>query len=409
MSEDTETTFTDKQEKFLNLLKTYPINKPDTIVNYISSMGEDVLENPQKLLEALADCEITPVRRRQVWKHWCNEQRITIPQGMEKMAGLPKDQLEAVTKREADEGKHQNEKYSVDQETGDIKVASTADAKQLTWDEAEKLSKDITKKIEARKKADADAEAKRKTEADSQGKSKEGPFTLAEDGSLQVREGASLTAQDVAVMNAVGKAQESGDKRSAMEILTDKVNEFKTLQEFIGVGGKKSTIDEEVERYKAMKTVFGGDDTTTKLLAGILGKLDQFIQGGGNNEQVTALTTEVQKLQGQLEAKERKELVDTFTGQVKGLEGQIASLQKQIVGGKVKGEYDIMGQGLTLLDNRLGGLEKTLQGFFGKRAAPLSQSERKAITEGLGETGKDEEKLLAAEEAAFFGGEPKGS
>jgi|GEM_PF-4691392 hypothetical protein len=403
MSEDKETKFTDKQEKFLKLLETYPINKPETIVYYISSMGEDVLENPEKLLEALAECEITPVRRRQVWRQWCNEQRITIPQGLERKAGLPKEKLDEVNKGAADDKTHQEGKYSVDNDTGDIKVASTADKTALTWDEAEKLSKDITKKIEARKKAEADAEAKKKKEADAEGKPKEGPFTMDAEGNLQVREGASLTAQDVAVMNAVGKAQEGGDKRSAMEILTDKVNEFKTLQGFIDGGGKKSTLEEDIARYEAMKKIFGGDDATNTRLQRIEAAVATLAEGGGSNEQVTVLYAELKKLRADLQEAKEKAMIDGFTNQMKGLEGQITNLQKQMVSGKIKGEYDIMGQGLTLLDNRLGGLERTLTGLFGKRPAPLSASERKAITEGLGDTTQAEQELLKAEEAALFG------
>lgn len=43
--------FTDKQGQFLKLLQAYPVSNPETIVDYISAQGEDVLETSAKLLE----------------------------------------------------------------------------------------------------------------------------------------------------------------------------------------------------------------------------------------------------------------------------------------------------------------------------------------------------------------------
>ncbi|GAI89122.1 unnamed protein product, partial [marine sediment metagenome] len=55
--------YTDIQEQFLELLKKYPVKNSETVVDYVTSQGETVLEDPEKLAQALSECEISPVRR----------------------------------------------------------------------------------------------------------------------------------------------------------------------------------------------------------------------------------------------------------------------------------------------------------------------------------------------------------
>jgi len=51
----------DIQLQFLNLLKKYPIKNPETVVDYVTSQGETLLEDPEKLAQGLSECEISPV------------------------------------------------------------------------------------------------------------------------------------------------------------------------------------------------------------------------------------------------------------------------------------------------------------------------------------------------------------
>ena len=52
---------TDIELEFLTHLKTYPLENAERIVSYITSQGERVLEDPEKFVKAISECEISPV------------------------------------------------------------------------------------------------------------------------------------------------------------------------------------------------------------------------------------------------------------------------------------------------------------------------------------------------------------
>ncbi len=143
--------YTDIQLQFLDLVKKYPVKNPETIVDYVTSQGETVLEDPEKLAVSLSECEITPVRRRQILKHWFADKGVEVPPELLQKVALPPERRKELEEREKAEEESKRAKYSVDEETGAIKVATTGE-KALTWPEAEKLSKSIKKEIAERGK-----------------------------------------------------------------------------------------------------------------------------------------------------------------------------------------------------------------------------------------------------------------
>jgi hypothetical protein len=284
---------------------------------------------------------------------------------------------------------NKSEKYSVDQSTGSIRVATADEPNALNMGEAEVLSAKIKADIEARKKADRDT--------------KEGPFVLAPDGSLQVKEGASMTGQDVAVLQAVTRAQEGGDRRSAMDILKEKREEFLTLQEWTGGGNKRGDIIDDLERLAKIKELLGMDAATKELLAGIRDKLDNLGKGAGENEQVKDLREQITKLNESIQQKE-KEALET---QIRGLNQQLltmeARLEKKLADTETKDEYSIMHTGLKGALEELKGIRGDLVAILKQPPPALSPEQKKTITKGISEDAKREASLQALEEQTFFG------
>jgi len=96
--EDRAAQYTDIQLQFLELVKKYPVKNPETVVDYITSQEGTVLEDPEKLAVALSECEITPVRRRQILKHWFAEKGIEVAPELLRRVALPPER-----KREVEE------------------------------------------------------------------------------------------------------------------------------------------------------------------------------------------------------------------------------------------------------------------------------------------------------------------
>lgn len=98
------------------------------------------MENPEKLATSLGECEISPVRRRQILKHWFADKGVEVSPELLKKAVLPPEERKKREEAEAEAKERQRAKYSVDEDTGAVKVASTSE-KALSWDEAQQLSK----------------------------------------------------------------------------------------------------------------------------------------------------------------------------------------------------------------------------------------------------------------------------
>ena len=386
--------------EFTTLLKKFKIGgkggiAPETIAENISRTGgEMVYEDPQKLAERLATWHesISPVNRKQIMEQWFAGKGVEIPEDAIKLAGIKSSDMakrEEEEKRRKEDEEKRKSKFFYDDKTGVIRGAKDGEL-GMTWDEAEKVAD----------RAKAESEAK----AD---KGRRGVFILDKDGNLQVAEGATLTAEDVAVMNAVGKAQATGDTRSAMEILKDKVEEYHTMQELTGGGKKTGTLEDEVQRWEAMKKVFGGDEETKTLLSGIYSLLKEGAKGTGESQEAKDLKERFDKLLSQMEKdkeERQKEREAAFLARFDSMETRFT---KELADAKAKDEYGIMSQGMTTVASELKGVRGDFASIFGKRPAPFTEAERKQLTEGISEEAKGEDKLRKLEEKVFFGGGQK--
>jgi hypothetical protein len=281
------------------------------------------------------------------------------------------------------------EKYSVDPATGDIRVATADEPNALSMSEAEALSSKTKTGIEARKKSEKDT--------------KEGPFTLGPSGEIVIKEGASMTSQDLAVLQAVNKAQEGGDRRSSMEILKEKRDEFITMQEWTGGNRNQGGFSDFVDTFTKIKDAFGMDAETKAVFTAIKDKLDNIGKGTGETEEVKGLREQVNKLSEAIQQKEK----EVLQGQISALNNQLntmeARLEKKLAEAETKDEFSIMHTALKGAIDELKGVRGDLVTIFKAPPSPLSSGEKKKITQGISEDAQKEAALQTLEEQTFFG------
>jgi hypothetical protein len=321
--------YTDAQQKFVNLLKMYPVPDPETIANYVGTQGEGVLDDPDKLALALRDTDIISTRRRQILKHWFADKGIDVP---EKVLQKTTD-LHGGTNKEDDESesklRHQ-EKFAVNEETGVIHTASDNE-KSLTWDEAVKASERIKKeKVEKEKNSGPtyfyddttkairmakdgerggtmDEAIKLKKMADEDTKKEpESPFMQTEDGQWAVVPGAKLSTLEMFTWQAMQKAAAAGQPVDPMEEMLKTGERLKALQGLFGGGGGIPDWMKDPEQFRKMMTpANSGDNEAVKALNT---KIDQMIadQHKAETEQlkttITALTTQVESYKTTVES-----------------------------------------------------------------------------------------------------------
>ena len=139
-----------------------------------------------------------------------------------------------------------------------------------------------------------------------------------------------------------------------------------------------------------------GDDDTKSLLAGIYKKLSEGETGG-----LAALKDEVRQLR---EDRVKAEIAVVATS-LQGVRAELVAIKSESRG---KSEYDIMGQGLSVLDRRLGSIESGVMARWSIPPGPLPPGEKQQLTQAISEEAQAEEELDRLAEIAFYGGgQPK--
>jgi len=387
---------------FNELLKKFKIGLKgdfyETITDDIATTGgEMVFEKPDLLANKLLDwhSHIDGPTRRKLLKYWFTQKGVTVPEEIEEEAGMTtsereKKKTEDAEKEEAE--RRRSEKYSVDRETGDITVATKDEPNPLSWGEAEKLSSKIKKSIEDREKKEAKA-----GEGD-----KEPPFTIDSEGNWQLNPKAKIGGMELLAFEAVRKSGEQGESLDPFEVMKERARDVETMRTVFGAGGGGGGLSELTETLLKLKELTGADEDTKNLLAGIYKKLSEGGEGKGESEEVKGLSERVDKLVAELQQKElekRDEQIERITTELSNLRGEIA---RQSEKGKATDEYGIMSEGLRVVDRRLGAIESTIQGIFGKRPGLLPAGQRKEITEAIGEEAKGETELDQLAEVVFY-------
>ncbi|MBA7555221.1 hypothetical protein ES705_47877 [subsurface metagenome] len=419
MTEENRTKeYTDIQEQFLELLKKYPVKNAETVVDYVTSQGETVLEDPEKLAQALSECEISPVRRRQVLKHWFAEKGVEVtPELLKKVTLPPERRKEAEEKAKAEE-ESKKAKYSVDEDTGAIKVA-TSEEKALTWPEAEKLSKQIKKEIAERGKGkevkyvyDSDdktvrmakegeiggtlEQAKELKKMAGEGKGQDGeesPFIQDKDGNWTLNPKARVTGVELFAMESMRKAQERGEPVDPIEALSQAAEKMKFFREAMGGTGAQlpDWMTDPAKFIETVERISGG------------GKVDEALK-----QQVTGLEktlTDMREDRYREQIESQKQEIKTLGGKVGELTDRVADLGKPSTG---RTEMDILHEiateGIGVLKTELPGFRRDIKEAIGSTVLPPAKSadERKQRTTKLRQAVETDSEIEEIGRRLFF-------
>lgn len=146
------------------------------------------------------------------------------------------------------------------------------------------------------------------------------------------------------------------------------------------------------QALRLIATKTSGDDDTKNLLAGIYKKLTD-PEGSG----LTALRDEVRQLR---EDRSRAEIAAVMTS-VQGLRADMAAIKTEQ---RSKSEYDIMGQGLSVLDRRLGSIESAVTSRWAIPPGPMSAEAKGELTQGISEEAVAAQQLDELADIVFYGG-----
>lgn len=375
-----------------------------TIIRHILDTGSDaVFSTPMELLGKMTKFprQVPPVTRKQILDHWIALNKLPVPEEYEEIAAKHTKEISTMKEKEEAEQRAREEKYSVDTDSGSIKVASKEDKTALTWEEADKLSTKIKKELEQKKKEEAKIEKEQKEEAKLEQEGQEPPFVLNEQGTYVINPKAKLRGMDYIVWDVLRDKQARGEKPSLFQVMEETAKSIEAIRSITGTAGggagAVSTIDELIK----LKSLIGADDDTKKLLGGIFSKISDLTEGKGQSEEVKSLRDDISKLRAELEKKDR----ETLNQQIKNLETQIGNMRTDIQKAgdqaRAKDEYGIMSEALRVADHRLGAIESTVQGVFGRRPPPMPAAQRKELTEAISEVAQDEQVIDALAEQVF--------
>jgi len=389
------------QEDFAAIMRDYGVKEKaaETITRHIADTGSaGVFSDPRELAEKLSRFprHIPPVTRANILDHWTAINKIPYPEEIREEAEMPAQEL-----KQKKSGKTE-EKYSVDTETGAIKVASTTDKAALTWDEAGKLSKEIKKGIEEQEKKAAKAEAKEKAEAKASEGEKESPFLQDSKGNWIINPKARVSGMELLAFEAVRKSQEKGEPADPFEILANQAERIETMRSVFGGGKGGGGFLDSVEDLLKLKTLLGTDEDTKNLLAGIYKKLTEEGGGKGESEEVKGLRTDLKDMREELQQKERERLEGQITNLNTAMTDMRADLARARTEARATDEYGIMSEAIKMVDRRMGAIEGTIRGAMGKSPGLLPAGVKEELTQAISEESVEEQALDKLAEKVFY-------
>lgn len=382
---------TDIQTEFLELLRSYPIKNPETMVDYISAQGEKVLEDPNKLATALAECEISPVRRRQILKHWCNKKDIELPPAAVRKV------MPASEKDRTDEEGAEERIYVVDPDTAILRLAKDRE-KGTTFENAQKLQKAMKKDL-----------------AESIGDKKEPAFIVGEGGAWTLNPKSKIGFGEFAVFQMYQDSLKKGEPIDPVEELARREEASVRLKEAMGVkaggGDTEMGLLDKLEKLGMLRKGEGGEGAMLAQLS-TLGLLKTSGEGEGS-ETMRALQTEVRELRESL----HKQELDNVKGIVVSLSSQVSELRADMAKeGKLEGRYALMEKTISTIDTQLSGIRSDarplLESFAHGSGRPepkvRTPEEKTKIAKGLKDAVVQEKRAHELEDELLFGKPPPG-
>lgn len=381
----------DEAKAFAELLRKFGVGVKGAITaetiaeNIQQTGGEFVFEDPDKLAERLSTWHeyIPPVRRRQIIEHWFAQKSIPVsPEAFKKASatGAEIKKQEEEKRRKEEEEEEKKAKFAVDEKTGVIRQAREGE-KPLTLSEAKALSAEIKGEL-----------SKEKT-------TEEPPFIQDAEGNWLLNPKARITGLDLLAYEALSKSQKAGEKRSPFEILKEEAETIQTLKAIFG-GAETMGVKEFTDTIKALKELSSADEETKGLLSGIYKLLKEEREKPSN--EIVALKEEINRLKSELERKERERLEERLKGiqdEVTRLRGELARTREEA---KTRGEYDIMFEGLKIIDRRASEIQGLLQTILGRTPPPLGEETKKLLIEGISEEAKRTREIEELGEKIFF-------
>lgn len=399
MSNDEQ--YSGKQKAFWEVLELYKLKNPEGVMQFVSSYGEDTLENPERLLAALREAGVSPVQRRQVLTVWCANQDIALPEHLAEEAALgPKETAEKRAKRRKEEGKEeateQGRVWFLD-EGGRIRLIHEGEV-GLAYDEAKRALADFY--------------------------GEEPPVIFNEEEKVYLPNPKSKIAQQfphVAVLTAreMSRLAGGGQEGDPLDILMEQMARVETFREALGLskgeGEGKSTVGEIISGIKELDSMRGGKgggesmtdmvgalreldeirgkDQGLKEMAASIAKLAETVaEKPQQSEEVKELKKTLEDLQKSLqEEREQKqlEMIQSLRNEVASMRGE---LQRARTEGAARSEYDIMGQVIQTVDKRAGALEDVatslvaqLTGAGGEGAVTSFEQTRKKMSAERGQ------------------------
>ena len=252
-------------------LKAFAVRAPNRVASYLAQGN---LEDAYWLDKALSDMNVDVNTKKPFIKFWLKKKGSAIPEELERK--LSPREIKKETE-EADKVERAMSKYSVDEETGAIKVAATSE-KALTWAEAEKLSKAIKREkaegqrirpvsyvfdtttgqvrmategerggnLEQAKQLKQMAEESHKEGAES-------PFSMDKDGSWILNPKARITGIELMAFEGIKSAQSRGESVNPIRQMASAAETMKVYQE--AFGGKDRTPEWMSDPVKLIEVV----------------------------------------------------------------------------------------------------------------------------------------------------------
>ncbi len=375
-------------ERFREVFQKLTIKKSEAYVDHCSKGDlEDLVDVDKRLFEM----GLHPSLRNQVINFWASEIKKPVPQTLQKRLAEER----GTKPREENEGSEEAEKYSVDTDSGAIKVASTSDKRALTWDEAEKLAKEMKKDIEARA-----------------GNEKEPAFVLGEQGAWTVNPKAKVGLGEFAVYQMYQDSLRRGDPIDPIEELARREEASAHLKEAMGIkavgGDTEMGMIDKLDKLGMLKKSEGGEGGLLTLLNS-MGLLKKPGEEDAGSQKIGALETQIKELAESL----HKQEMETIKNAVVNLSTQLTELRKDMATGtQLEGRYALLEKTITTIDNQLSGIRTDVKpiiigltsGSGGAEPAKKSPEAKARLSKGLKEAVAQEKEAKALEDELLFGG-----
>jgi len=363
----------DLQAEFAALLQRYKV-KADTAAmvaeHIVATQPDDVLENPERLAEALSEfsTDIPPLRRKQILKAWFARRGVEVPETALRTAGAP---------AEAGGAERPGRLYAVDEETGRIRAAREGE-KALTWAEAKTLSDEIKKELAKEGKTPEAAEP---------------PFIPTEDGGWTINPKARFGVAELLAWQALKRSEERGEPQDPYKLLAEQAATAKILRDAFGGGERRETALELIQMLGSLNLLRGPGEEMKQVAESIKALAEAVAAGPKESPELKALKEQLGEMKAlrdqvaELQKALQEQREKALKGEIEALRGEIQRLSAELERSRREGmsanEYGILNKGLDVLDRRAAELGSVLRGYLGRLPPPRPQAEVEALGKAI--------------------------